>query len=90
MSALAELESEREREREMCICKEEHCMRWVAEGIILMSLPVPLSENMKPGSIVLFNTERKTNWLCPKDKLAVSETKNNSCPITQCLYEDTP
>lgn len=40
---------EKEREREMCICKEERCMRQVAKSIILMSLPVPLSENMKPG-----------------------------------------
>lgn len=41
---------EREREREMCVCKEKRCMRRVAEGIILMSLPLHLSENMKPGS----------------------------------------
>lgn len=44
------LQSWRKREREMCVCKEKRCMRRVAEGIILMSLPVHLSENMKPGS----------------------------------------
>lgn len=58
-------------------------MRWVAEGIILMSLPVPLSENMKPGSeYQCCLTQRERQIGCVRHK-------KQQLP-NQCLYVGTP